>query len=136
MTYVTYCNIWLKCYITFCDIVADGKRGSNALAIALDIFYIVFENIKKIKEVVYSFFMVTTISSFWELTSQDNLLLLVSSKIPTISEGMVVLNDFDFGFCCITLDFTSNNFIPPFLYFVINIFDNILYIIYLYIFSI
>ena len=105
--------------------------GSPILARAIDNFYRVSNLLKKI--CVYSFFMVTTISSFCEFTSQDNLLLSVNSSIPTISDGMVVLNDFEFGFCCMTFDFTSNNFIPPFLSFVINIFVNILYIIYLYI---
>ena len=137
MSFVTYNNIRLKCYIKvyapYC-IVRDVIGCSPILARAIDIFYIISENIKKIKEFIYSFFMVTIISSLWELTSHDNLLLLDSSKIPTISEGMVVLNDFDFGFCWITFDFTSNNFIPPFLSFVINIFVNILYIIYLYFF--
>lgn len=107
--------------------------SSNVLAKAINVYTIlILKNIKKIKDCVYSFFMVTTILSLLELTSHNNLLLFVSSNIPTISEGMVVLNDFDFGFCCITFDFTSNNFIPPCLSFVINIFVNILYIIYLY----
>lgn len=54
MSFVTYCNIWLKCYITFCDIVADGKRGFNVLARAIGKFN---NDIKKnIKNSVYSFF--------------------------------------------------------------------------------
>lgn len=134
MSFVTYFNIWLKCYINLFNcyyIVADGKRSSNVLANAIvsyDIF--VLKNIKKIKDFVYSFFTVTTILSSCEFTSQESLLLFDSSKIPAISEGMVVLNDFDFGFCCITFDVTLNNFIPPFLLFFVNIFVNILYIIY------
>lgn len=137
MNFVTYNNIRLKCYINVSKCHLDifymaphEVVGSPILAKAIDIFYNVSLKLKKI--CVYSFFMVTTISSFWELTSQDNLLLSVSSSIPTISEGMVVRNDFEFGFCCMTFDFTSNNFIPPCLSFVINIFVNILYIIYLY----
>ncbi len=48
MNFVTYCNIWLKCYITFCDIVADGKRGSNVLARAIDkLWLIIFKKLKK-----------------------------------------------------------------------------------------
>ena len=133
MSFVTYVNIWLKCYITFCNIVADGKRGFNVLANAIDNLYkvILVKNIKKIGK-IYSFFKVTTISSFLDCTSQANLSVFFRSNIPTISEGMVALNDFDHGFCCITLDLTSNNFIPPYLLFFINIFINILYIIYLY----
>ncbi len=134
MSFVTYYNFWLKCYINLfnCDyIVADGKRGSNVLAVAiLDFGNFIFKNIKKIKDFIYSFFIVTTILSSWELTSQSSLLLFDMPKIPTISEGMVVLNDFELGFCWITFDFTSNNFIPPFLLFFVNIFVNILYIIY------
>ena len=57
MTYVTYCNIWLKCYINFLCIVADGKRSSNVLAIALNGFNLFLVKIKKnIKNKVYSFF--------------------------------------------------------------------------------
>ena len=132
MSFVTYCNIWLKCYINFLCIVADGKRGSNVLANAIvDFGYLILENIKKAKGLVYSFFRVTMISSLCVLTSHNSLFVFVNSSMPTISEGIVVLNDLDFGFCWITLDFTSNNFIPPYLSFVINIFVNILYIIYL-----
>lgn len=48
MNFVTYCNIWLKCHITFCDIVADGKRGSNVLARAIDkLWLIIFKKLKK-----------------------------------------------------------------------------------------
>ena len=131
MNSVTYNNIRLKCYIKFFCMAPHEVAGSPILARAINFFYRVSNRLKKI--CVYSFFMVTTILSFCELTSQDNLLLSVSSSIPTISDGMVVLNDFEFGFCCMTFDFTSNNFIPPCLSFVINIFVNILYIIYLYI---
>ena len=131
MNLVTYNNIRLKCYINFFCMAPHEVVGSPMLARAIANFYTIRTKLKKI--CVYSFFMVTTISSFCELTSQDNLLLSVSSSIPTISDGIVVLNDFEFGFCCMTFDFTSNNFIPPCLSFVINIFVNILYIIYLYI---
>ena len=136
MQFVTYCNIWLKCYLKLFNyfmIVADGKRSSNVLVNTIGNFYkLIFEkNIKELKN-FYSFFKVTIISLFWDWTSQDNLSVFCNSSIPTISEGMVVLNDLDRGFCCITLDLTSNNFIPPYILFFINIFDNILYIIYLY----
>lgn len=131
MNFVTYYKYWLICYIKFFCMAPHEVAGSPMLARAIDNFYNVSLDLKKI--CVYSFFMVTTISSFCELTSHDNLLLSVNSSIPTISDGIVVLNDLDFGFCCMTFDFTSNNFIPPCLSFVINIFVNILYIIYLYI---
>lgn len=54
MYFVTYIVIWLKCYINFLCIVADGKRSSNVLAIALNFFY---KSIKKIniKNKLYSF---------------------------------------------------------------------------------
>lgn len=125
MNFVTYCNIWLKCYITFCDIVADGKRGSNVLAKAIDKLWLTLG--EKLKN-IYSFFTFTVISLLSECTSQDNLLSLLNSKIPTISLGIVVRRLFEFGFCCIILDFTSNNFIPPILSFFVNIFVYILYI--------
>ena len=130
MNLVTYNTIRLICYIKFFCMAPHEVAGSPILARAIDFFYRVLKQLKKI--CVYSFFMVTIISSFWELTSQDNLLVSVNSSIPTISDGIVVLNDLEFGFCCMTFDFTSNNFIPPCLSFVINIFVNILYIIYLY----
>ena len=129
MNFVTYNNIRLKCYLNFVLMAPHEVAGSPILARAINFFYCVSNKIKKI--CVYSFFMVTIISSLCELTSHAILLLSVNSSIPTISEGIVVLNDFEFGFCCMTFDFTSNNFTPPCLSFVINIFVNILYIIYL-----
>ena len=57
MNVVTYCNIWLKCYINLFNwfgIVADGKRSSNVLANAIDKYtYFVLKNIKN---KVYCFF--------------------------------------------------------------------------------
>lgn len=129
MTYVTYCNIWLKCYITFCDIVADGKRGFNVLARALDIFLTVFENIKKIERNCYSFFlMVTTSSSSSAETTHCILSFTDKFNVFTISPGIVVLNDLECDACRFAVDSTSNNFIPPFLLFLVYIFVNILYI--------
>ena len=137
MHVVTYCNIYSKCYINlftwFC-IVARGKRSSNVLVSVIANYGVsVFKNIKKYVNYYKSFFTVTIKSSPWEDTSQTNVLASDIFMMFTISEGIVVLSDFDFGFCNITLDFTSNNFIPPFLSFVINIYVNISYIIYLYI---
>lgn len=44
---VTINNIWLKCYLNFNKIVADGMRSLNLLAIALNGICLVFErNIK------------------------------------------------------------------------------------------
>lgn len=128
MISVTNSYIWLKCYLSFYKIVADGMRSSKVLARAIRNEYLFL--IKKLNENVYSFFKFTTMLLSSALTSQHNRSSLVNSKIPTISEGIVVRNDFERGFCCITFDLTSNNFIPPFLLFFINIFDNILYIFY------
>ena len=127
MNLVTINNIWLKCYLNFNKIVADGMRSTNELVVALNDFYFVLEKNNKRN---YSFFRVILISLLLVFTSQTSLSSSVNSRMPAISEGIVVLNDFDFGFCSMTLDFTSNNFIPPCLSFVINIFDNILYIFY------
>lgn len=136
MTYVTYCNIWLKCYITFCNIVADGKRGSNVLAKAINVYDTVFDTIKKIKKSYCSFFFMVTTSS---LSSADTVHFILSfsdrSKVFTISPGIVVLSDFECDACRFAVDSTSNNFIPPFLLFFVYIFVNILYIDYLHIYE-
>lgn len=127
--YITYCNIWLKCYITFCDIVADGKRCSNVLAIAINYFC---NSIKKIniKNRFYSFFVTLMIISLFSAEIVQRILSLsVRFNAFTISTGIVVLNDREWDVCKFAVDSNSNNFIPPYLLFVIYIFDNILYII-------
>jgi len=51
MSFVTYCNIWLKCYIKLFNvfyIVAGVKRGSNVLANAIDVFYHYYSNLNRI----------------------------------------------------------------------------------------
>lgn len=65
MSLVTYCNIWLKCYINFLCIVADGKRSSNVLAKALTLYLLFLEVLKKICYLfssTYSLISVVTIS--------------------------------------------------------------------------
>ena len=69
MTVVTYCNIWLKCYINLFDcfyIVADGKRGSNVLANAIDKLYLFLIDLKKFEDYlcssIYVFIRFVTIS--------------------------------------------------------------------------
>ena len=130
MNVVTYCNIYLKCYITFCDIVADGKRGSNVLANAINFLYTVFKNIKKIKDDIYYSFlwMVTTSSSSSADTIHVSLSFSDRFSVFTISPGIVVLKDFECDACRFAVDSTSNNFIPPYLLFFVYIFVNILYI--------
>lgn len=129
MTYVTYCNIWLKCYINFLYIVADEKRSSNVLAIALDFFYVIFDNIKKIEGNCYSFFLMVTTSSS-SSADTTHLILSFTDRFSafTISPGIVVLSDFECDACRFAVDSTSNNFIPPCLLFLVYIFVNILYI--------
>ena len=128
MIVVTINNIWLKCYLKFYKIVPAKMGGSNnVLAIALNGKYYFFEkNIKN--QFCFLIDIFGSLSS--TLTTQTNFSSSESSMIPAISEGMVVLNDFDFGFCRMILDVTSNNFILSFLSFVINIFVKILYIFY------
>lgn len=127
MNSVTINNIWLKCYLKFYKIVPAKMGGSYALAIALNGIKLIFE--KNIKNYL-SFCSVIVGSLFSTPTTQTNLSSSLSSIMPAISEGIVVLNDLDFGFCLIIFDVTSNNFILSFLSFVINIFVNILYIFY------
>ena len=54
MKFVTYGNIWLKCYINFLCIVAGVKRSSNVLANAIDDFYLFFNELKKIEDYLLS----------------------------------------------------------------------------------
>ena len=132
MSFVTYCNIWLKCYITFCDIVAGVKRGYNVLAKAIgDLWLITFKNFL----IFYSFFFTVTLSSSFSADTVHNILSLGERfNAFTISPGIVVLKDFECGACKFAVDSDSNNFIPPYLLFVINIFVNLSYIDYLFIF--
>ena len=140
MNSVTNKYIWLKCYLNLClfvkqylhksELVADGMRGLQSISDSVKCLLLFFVK-KLLNDDSYCFLSLTVISLFSVETSHANLSLSSSSSIPTISDGMVVLNDLDFGFCNITLDFTSNNFITPFMLFLVNIFDNILYIFYL-----
>ena len=130
MNSVTNKYIWFKCYLNLFKLVAGGMRGLQSISDSFKCLLLFFVK-KLINDGYYCFLIFTEISLLSVVTSQVNLSLSSSSRIPTISEGMVVLNDLDLGFCNITLDFTSNNFITPFMLFFINIFDNILYIFYL-----
>ena len=122
MNSVTIYYIWLKCYLNLFNIVAAGMRGCNQLAIALNKILLFLEkNIRNYSD----FLSIITGSLSLTLTSQTNFCSSESSIIPAISDGIVVLNDFERGFCRIIFDFTSNNFIHSYLSFVINIFDNI-----------
>lgn len=129
MISVTNNYIWLKCYLNFNVIVAGGMRSCKTLARAINHKYSFLE--KKLKEIVYSFLSTLTTNS----SSSANIvheILSFSDKFNalTISEGIVVRRDFECDACKFATDSTSNNFIPPFLFFLINIFVNILYICY------
>lgn len=129
MNSVTNKYIWFKCYLNLFKLVADGMRGLKSFSGSFKCLLLFF--VKKLRNDGYCFLIFTEISLLSVVTSHANLSLSSSSSIPTISDGIVVRNDLDFGFCNITLDFTSNNFMTPFMLFFINIFDNILYIFYL-----
>ena len=126
---VTINNIWLKSYLSFVKWVADGMRRLNQLAIALNCFYFVLE--KNRNEKVYSFLatLITNSSSSAKIVQE---ILSFSDKFNalTTSVGIVVLKDLECDACKLAVDSTSNNFIPPFMFFLINIFANILYICY------
>lgn len=126
---VTINNIWLKCYLKFYKIVPAEMGGLNQLALALNCFYFVLE--KNINEKVYSFFatLITNSSSSAKIVQE---ILSFSDKFSalTTSVGIVVLKDLECDACKLAVDSTSNNFIPPFMLFLINIFANILYICY------
>ena len=129
MNSVTNQYIWLKCYLSFYKIVADGMRSLKYLANAISTSYLFLE--KNRNENVYSFFStLTTISSSSAKMVQQILSLTDNCSALTISEGIVVLKDLECAACKFAVDSTSNNFIPPFLLFFINIFVNILYICY------
>lgn len=127
---VTIINIWLKSYLSFFKWVADRMRGCNGLAIALNKLYPILT--KKINKKIYCFFstLMTNSSSSANIVQQ---ILSFSDRFSalTTSVGIVVLKDFEWDACKFAVDSTSNNFIPPFMYFLVNIFVNILYISYL-----
>ncbi len=126
---VTTCYLWLKCYLNFYKIVADKMRSYNILAIAINYICCFLE--KNIIIISYSFLetLITNSSSSAKIVQQ---ILSFSDKFKalTTSVGIVVLKDFEWDACKFAVDSTSNNFIPPFMYFLINIFVNILYICY------
>ena len=128
MNLVTINNIWLKCYLKFYKIVPAEMGGLNRLAVALDsVKFVLGKIIKKF----YCFFAIFIFISFSSTyTCQRILSLSERCNALTISTGIVVLNDFEWAVCKFAVDSNSNNFIPPFMLFFINIFDNILYIIY------
>lgn len=124
MIVVTIINLWLKCYLKFYKIVADKMRSSNTLAVAINSIYLVLEkNIKK----DYCFFA-TLIFMSLSSTNTCQSILSLSDKFNalTISTGIVVRNDRECDVCKFAVDSNSNNFIPPFMSFLVNIYDNIL----------
>lgn len=129
MFVVTINNLWLKSYLSFVKWVADKMRGLNTLAIALNRLILFFY--KKINEKVYSFLetLITNSSSSAKIV-QEILSFSDKSNALTTSVGIVVLKDLECDACKLAVDSTSNNFIPPFLLFLINIYVNILYICY------
>lgn len=129
MFVVTINNLWLKSYLSFVKWVADKMRSLNTLAIALNRFMLFFY--KKINEKVYSFLetLITNSSSSAKIV-QEILSFSDKSNALTTSVGIVVLKDLECDACKLAVDSTSNNFIPPFLLFLINIYVNILYICY------
>lgn len=129
MFVVTIHYLWFKSYLNFIKWVADGMRGYYSLAIALNKLYGVSS--KKINKKIYSFLAtLITSSSFSAKIVQEILSFSDNSNALTTSVGIVVLKDFECDACKLAVDSTSNNFIPPFMYFLVNIFVNILYICY------
>ena len=124
MNLVTINNLWLKCYLKFYKIVPAEMGSNNQLAIALNSIYFVLE--KNIKDIYCFFATLIFISLSSTYTCQRILSLSDKFKALTISTGIVVLNDLECAVCKFAVDSNSNNFIPPFMFFVINIFDNIL----------
>ncbi len=124
MISVTINYLWVKCYLKFYKIVADKMRGSQALAIALNKLYGVFEkNINRFYSFLVTLIFISLSST---CTCQSILSLSFKFNALTISTGIVVLNDREWAVCKFAVDSNSNNFMPPFMYFLVNIFDNIL----------
>ena len=135
MNSVTNNYLWLKYYLSFYlfayanirkfKIVADGMRSFNSLAGAINKIYSFLE--KNINENVYSFLSTLTTNSSSSASIVQRIVSFTDRfNALTISEGIVVLNDLECDACRFAVDSTSNNFIPPFMLFFINIFDNIL----------
>ena len=124
MNLVTINNIWLKCYLKFYEIVPAKMGGYNTLAIALNgVLLVLGKNLKKF----YCFFA-TLIFISLSSTNTCQRILSLSERFNalTISTGIVVLNDLECEVCKFAVDSNSNSFIPPFMSFLVNIFDNIL----------
>ncbi len=128
MNFVTINYLWLKCYLKFYKIVPVEMGSYNILAIALNDIKLVLE--KNIK-VNHSFFetLITNSSSSAKIV-QHILSLTDKFNAFTTSVGMVVLKDLECCACKFAVDSTSNNFIPPFMFFFVYILVNILYICY------
>ena len=129
MNLVTINNLWLKCYLKLFKLVADVMRSSKVLAIALNGDNLFLE---KIIKKYYNCFFATLIFISLSSTNTCQRILSLSARCNalTISTGIVVRNDLECAVCKFAVDSNSNNFIPPFMYFLINIFANILYIVY------
>ena len=102
MYFVTYCNIWLKYYITLCYVVADGKRGFNVLAKAIIIFYRV---LCYLCSSTYCIMRLVTIS-FTVVFSCNAIIrkfVLKSSSISTINCFISLIVNHIFSVSCYTL---------------------------------
>lgn len=124
MNVVTINNLWLKCYLKLFKIVPVGMGSANLLAIALSGIYLFLE--KNIKNFYNFFATLIFISLSSTYTCQRILSLSFKFNALTISTGIVVRNDRECAVCKFAVDSNSNNFIPPFMSFLINIFTNIL----------
>ena len=102
MQFVTYCNIWLKCYLKLFNyfMIVLGERGiSNVLAKAIDNFYRVLFTLKKNSNKYNSSFLtMADISPSVTSTCQSILSPGFTSKTLTISLGNPTFNDFVWGF--------------------------------------
>ena len=129
MYFVTYVNIWLKCYITFCDIVAGVKRGSNVLARAIyGLYNVIF--VKNIKNIYFTFSIFTDVSPSRYSTVHRTESPISTSKNFMTSFGMVVLPDKLLGLAIEIFDSYSNTFMSPILFFVIYNYIHNVYIMF------
>lgn len=130
---VTKYTIWLKNYLNLSydkiNSPTQSRGDLTTLARAINNLKLILKFKKKYKK-IHSLITDITGLLFSTLTIHFNLSLFFKFIIPAISDGIVVLKDFERGFCLMILDSTSNNFMTSFLSFLVNIFVMEVYIFY------
>ena len=111
MQFVTYCNIWLKCYLKLFNyfMIVLGERGSfNVLAKAIDIFNLFFNLLKKFKGYLFS--------SIYSLINSVTISLIVLCCLAAMIFNSVFSSESMFA-----INLVSLIFITPYVELVVNV---------------